>query len=502
MEDIKKQRKETAIRFFTYGVMTIAIIVGVIICAALSMGYRFDIWSGKISQVALLQFNSYPRGATVSINNDVQPGNTPNRANTSMGNQTIKMELANYRTWQKTLSLAPRTVKWLDYVRLIPNHIVTKPIQNIGKASDMVGSPDRKWLAIQPASDSWEMSVLDVADVIKVKQHNIKFDDTVVTRPQPNTPEQFSIVEWDFSSQYLLVRHDVNNQPEYLLIDCRNKKDIKVTNINKLMPPEFNQITNVRFSGTSGETFYAINNGKLYLVNIRSQDSNILLADNVTSYAIYGNNKLAIVSRVTDSSNPSKVHQTVSLFTDSQLKPIRHYEDNVPTKAVVTSYNGQDYLFVARNNTVEIIPRPLDEHHETPTLSHNDSEDEGDKQSTIKPAHSMMGDKTLTWLQLSPNGRMVYSGYDSTTLVYDTETKQVYRFDRKSNSTKLAFLDDYHIFDAVNNNIDIVEFDGTNRQTITSGHLPAMLSSNNKYIFSLSGDGDNVSLQQSKIVLD
>lgn len=500
MEDSKKPRKDIALRFFTYGVMTITIVAGVIICAALSMGYRFDIWSGKVSQVALLQFNSYPRGASVYIDGALQAGTTPNRANTSKRSQTIKMTLPNYRTWQKTLSIAPRTVQWLDYVRLIPNNVITKPMQKLGAVADMVGSPDRKWLAVQPASNSWEINILDVADVVKVKQHNIKFDDSIVTRPQPNVAEQFHIIEWDFSSQYLLVRHSWEDKSEYILIDCRNKNDIKVSNIDKATP--LAPLSNVRFDGTSGETFYAISNGKLYSVNIKSPSSTIELADNVTSYAIYGNNKLAIVTRTTDQSDPNKVHQTVSLFTDSQLKPVRYYNDAILTQAIVTSYNGQDYLFVARNNTVEIIPRPLDEHHETPTLSHNDSEDEGDKQSTVRPAHAMIGGKTLSWMQLSPNGRMVYAGYDKTVLAYDTETKQIYRFDRQSDSKKLAFLDDYHIFDAVNNNIDILEFDGNNRQTITSGRLPATLSSNNKYIFSLGGDGDNVYLQQSKIVLD
>ncbi|MCG5079657.1 hypothetical protein MBN61_02780, partial [Candidatus Saccharibacteria bacterium] len=35
------QRKQVAIRFFTYGVMAIATVVGVIVCIGWAMGFRF-----------------------------------------------------------------------------------------------------------------------------------------------------------------------------------------------------------------------------------------------------------------------------------------------------------------------------------------------------------------------------------------------------------------------------------------------------------------------------
>ena len=73
------RRRQIALRSFTYGLMTLATLVGVIVCVAWAMGYRFDLQSGQVSQVALLQFNSFPTGASVDINNSRLDSRTPTR---------------------------------------------------------------------------------------------------------------------------------------------------------------------------------------------------------------------------------------------------------------------------------------------------------------------------------------------------------------------------------------------------------------------------------------
>ena len=83
------RRKAVTTRFFTYGAMTIATIIGVAFCIAWAMGYRFDLRSGQISQVALLQFNSFPTGAYVDVNGHRIQARTPSRENVETGEVTV-----------------------------------------------------------------------------------------------------------------------------------------------------------------------------------------------------------------------------------------------------------------------------------------------------------------------------------------------------------------------------------------------------------------------------
>ena len=93
-----RQPKRLAARFFTYGAMAVATIVGVIICIGWAMGYRFDLQKG-LSQVALLQFNTFPTGANVDVNDERLTSRTPTRSNVKTGQTVVSMSLSVYRNW-------------------------------------------------------------------------------------------------------------------------------------------------------------------------------------------------------------------------------------------------------------------------------------------------------------------------------------------------------------------------------------------------------------------
>ena len=134
-----RRRKQLAARFFTYGVMAFATLVGVIFCVSWAMGYRFDLING-VSQVALLQFNSYPTGATVEVNDTRVSGRTPNRTNVETGSLSVLITRQGYRDWSKTVNALPSSVRWLDYVRLLPLEITNESIHKFSKFDDILSS--------------------------------------------------------------------------------------------------------------------------------------------------------------------------------------------------------------------------------------------------------------------------------------------------------------------------------------------------------------------------
>ena len=152
MHKKRTRRQQIAIRSFTYGAMTLAAAFGVLISLAWAMGFRFDFNGGKLTQVALIQFDSFPSGATVRINGVPIESKTATRANVRSGENNIEISKIGYRAWQKTVSLNPSEVLWLDYVRLIPNSITTDQVKTFSGIAEMLESPNRHWLLIRTSA--------------------------------------------------------------------------------------------------------------------------------------------------------------------------------------------------------------------------------------------------------------------------------------------------------------------------------------------------------------
>ena len=207
------QRKQVAIRFFTYGVMAIATVVGVIVCIGWAMGYRFDLMSGQLSQVALLQFNTFPTGAVVDINGASLSTRTPTRSNIKTGQTKVSMSLTGYRGWSKTVSALPSSVRWLDYARLVPQNVKTESVKTFTNVVDMLPTPDRKWAAVLTNESTGDATLVDLADPKQIRFSAIELSNLHLAT---DGESKFKIIEWDKDSRYLLVKHQLGDQAEYL----------------------------------------------------------------------------------------------------------------------------------------------------------------------------------------------------------------------------------------------------------------------------------------------
>ena len=484
VEDTKRRRRELAMRFFTYGVMTIAVIVGVVFCVAWAMGYRFDLRSGQLSQVALLQFNTYPTGATVSVGKTTLTSRTPTRANVRTGSLNVTMRRDGYRTWAKQVTTQPSTVQWLDYVRLIPEKISTKSVKSFNNISDIKASPSRKWLAIVTDQNSHTLTLLDISNPEKVKDSEIKYSDDVVSAVPEGVSEQFSITEWDSGSRYVLVRHDYGDSTEYLKVDRQNKD--KIQNLTRDFAMN---IVDPHFSGNSGDVFYALTDGSIRKLDYGNKSVSSPLATDVTEYRLYGTSRLVYVTKTGEG---DQLKQSVAIYNDGKVQQLRQFKDDKPVHVAFTEYNNEDYLAWSHDGKVTMLSNPLDE---SGLFSGGDEHADGSKSDTV--TLNMDAD----WVQFNNSGRLLLAGKDKDVLVYDPETESQYNL-TLSQSGKPFFIDDYHILDQNDDGIAIMDFDGTNRQHVVSGRLPAVLSSDNKYLFSLDNISGGVVLQRSNMTVE
>lgn len=472
------RRGKIVARAVTYTLMAVATIAGVAVCIAWAMGYRFNIQNGEFSQVGLLQFNSYPTGATVEVNGETILQRTPTRTNIKTGQTTVKISLNGYRSWQKTVSVLPSSVRWLDYARLIPNNVRTSSVHTYSSVADMVASPDRKFAVVLVDDSKPTLQLVDLGDAANIKYTDITLDGAQLTAGEDS---KYHIVEWDGGSRFIIMRHDYHEGDdtvtEYLRYDRQAKDTVNLSRefgVNMRLP---------HFSGNSGNIYYALINGDLRRLDLGSKSISTPLVTGLTSYVLYGNNRIAYIATATDG---DRTQQLVGIYDDDKATVIKRYDsvdDNMQIGFART--NETDYLSVARDETVAIYPDPL-------------KKGQGDHDMASTDTAYLSSPGGIDWLQVSDNGRFVLAGKGHKVVCYDVETSENYSYELERTGQP-QWLDDYHILDVKDDAVSIVDFDGSNVQHIVSGHLPAFLSSDRNYMFSLDDASGGVTLQRSSL---
>jgi hypothetical protein len=385
------------------------------------------------------------------------------------------MSRQGYRPWSKTVDALPSSVRWLTYARLVPENVVTESVKNFDRVDQMIASPDGRWLLLNTASASRELTLVDISDPLKVQFSSLQFGATKIAMPAEGQSENFSIIEWDKGSRYVLLKHTVGEATEFLRLDRKNPNDTK--NLTR----DFNlDIVEPHFSGTSGNVFFALTGSDLRRFDYGSSSVSAPLVSRVQNYRTFKNGRLAYVALET---KEEKITQTVGIYDDGQIQVIKTFAEEAPTRAELTEYNNNDYLAVARGETVAIYLNPLD------TSS---------KQLPI----ILNSPGGVNVFGFSPKGRFVMAAYENQIVSYDVETDEDYSFEFSENVGALNWIDNYHIVDTSGGSIAMVEFDGANRQRIVSGQTSAVLSTNYKYMFSLSDAAGGVVFQRSKMVID
>ena len=505
MHNVHSPRRELAIRALKYFIMTLAVAVGVILSLFWAMGYRFNFSDRQISRVALLQFGSFPSNANIYLNDNRLSASTSARLNVEAGENTVRFSREGYRSWQRTVYLLPGEVRWLNYARLIPNTITTSMVREFPDIKQMLVSPDRNWLIIRTSDNYRHMDgtheseatdeapfLLTLADISNPQ--NVRFSYIEVPTNKAQIPnyyqiEKFEIIEWSSDSRYILVRHTIDESEEFLLIDRRNPN--QAINLNR----DLNQgntgiaLHNVKFSANSGNGLWALFGYDNCLVRI--MPNNNFISDEiecgVKSFTVSSDNKIALISVEStnlDYDSESEIEeklQSVKIYDGRNVITIRERIESATLKIDITRFKQQDFLVISEGEVVTIY--------------------QGSIQNLTRNPIYLSSPGGIDWLNISPSGRFIAAGREGRIVSYDLEVHSNYSFEI-SDTTSLRWLDNYRLIANNNDQIQIVEFDGANRENIVSGFGNIALSRNERFLFSLSSQNGNVILQRSQLVLD
>jgi hypothetical protein len=439
--------------------MTMAVAVISAVCIFLVLGYRLDLKSGDVEQGALLQFRSYPAGATIVLDRETLNFTTPGKLGVDVGTHTVSMQLDGYKEWQKSFKVRASELRWLNYARFVPETVVTKSVKEFPGVSSLMPSPDKKWILIQPVAEKPEFTLVDIRDINRPVFSTLTLP---VGSYSPASPQaqQFTIIEWDFGARYVLVKHSFGSETEYLRLD---RTDADATrNVTGTLGVN---VQDIHFSGTSGLIFYALEAGTIRRLDSGAGTISQPLVKDVASFKLYKTNTLAYAK------NPVDNKVGVGIVVDTKAFRVATYDATLPVYVDVNEYFNDYYLAIGRGTSVEVYQNP--------------------ELTTRKKIASVPSTSAINWLKFSNNGRFVVAGTGSQFTTYDLETEEKFETNLPGTSADpskpLQWLDDYYLVSTADNDLRLTEFDGANQHVITAAvpGLPVTLNDNGKLLYSI-----------------
>ncbi len=473
------KRKQLIRRTFIYGLMSCAVVGLVIVLVFVMLGYQFDRNDGTLEQGGLVQFDSRPTSATVTIDGASFGTRTPSKTTVHSGKHFITMNRTGYKTWQKSVRVLPGSVLWLNYTRLIPNELKPVNVANLSHVSSTAASPNGKWMAIHEDAATPAIKLADLSrDTVTVKTLALPADS--YSHPAEGKPQNFSLETWDPDSRYILVKHTYDNtKVEWIVVDSRDKSAAK--NVTTLLNIDASQI---QFSPGDSTIIYAQIAGDVRKIDIDAATLSRPLVTNVVDFSLYDRSTLTYSTAI----DPLTKTRSVGYYEDGTDAPqvIRSYTDDgqASLHIAIGEYFNEMYTAIAYGDSVEVLKGDL------PTA-------DTPKASLPRVIKSFaMPEGNTQYLSIMNDERFVVAQAGASYQVYDIELKKTALTTLKgvSDVTKeLEWLDGYTLWSDRDSMVRLYEFDGSNQHNImpVAPGFSASLSPNAKYLYGIGTSSDH-----------
>lgn len=207
------------------------LIGGTLLAIKFAKGYRPNFkQGGSLKGTGLLSANSFPRGASVFINDKLTTA-TDDTLNLPPGEYQVKIAKDGYISWEKTLLLEPELVTQTN-TRLFPSVPDLTPITFSG-ASNLTPSPDGQKIAFvveNATNDSKNgLYVIDLLD----RPLGFKSDPRQITRTTGKYNYLEAQITWSPDSSQIIASFNADEKSEAnLLLSATNFNDL--SNINDI----------------------------------------------------------------------------------------------------------------------------------------------------------------------------------------------------------------------------------------------------------------------------
>ena len=475
------KRSQLNQRVVVYSAMTIGVVVLVTFLVFIMLGYRFNRDTSSIQQGGLVQFASRPIDASVTVGNAKLTDLTPSKITMNPGTYDVKMSKKGYQDWTKNVDVRSGEVLWLNYTQLVPNNVATEALTTFDAIAGMKSSPngDRYVLLADAAKPT-----LEFIDVTGNEPKRTTFAIPATSLPQDKTVT-LTLGDWASDSDRLFIKADYEGGSDWLVIDRREVD--RTVNLSKTYQSDIAEVT---FDPrTSEKVIVRTAKGEVRSIDTSAKSLSGVIASNVTSMSIYGNDAILTVRTLEDGG------QSVGYVSlgSTDVRELKRVDSTERTFVAAASYFSEPYIAVVVGSKLEVMKA-----RSLPSSESKDAISMSTLYSTTLPAPS-------EFLSIRASGRFVFTQYAGGVQTYDIELgKQTVTSFTTPLTQEVRWLDKYHFYLTNGTNLEVMEFDGGNAHAITplTTTFDAVQSDDGTFIYSVNSrpEGGFV-LQRSRMIL-
>jgi hypothetical protein len=442
------RKKELIRRIAVYAVMSASVLAIVAALLLMVQGYRLNREDGRIEQGGLLQFDSRPAGAAVTINGVQIGARTAAKTSVNAGQHAVTMVRDGYKTWQKTVEVLPGSVVWLNYARLIPTVLAPEHVADMPAVSASLRSPDSRRLLVKEEPSTPVLTLFDLSRA-QPERRTLELPATSFTAPAEGATQRFMFHAWDSSSRFVLVKHIYDDAAlEWLLVDTQNSMQIK--NLTKLLGVAMSEVV---FHGDDNNVLFVQTGDTVRRVNVSAATMSGPIVSGVESFRVYEQTFLTYVTKQDEAGSRSVGYykdgadapQTVRTISDDG-KPQLHL--------ALAKYFNEQYIAITHGETVEILKGPLPENNHP---------------SSLKEVARLTQPGGVATIETRNHGRFIVMQTGARLHIYDVELQKSSITTLKGDATNartVRWIDDYMFWSALDGKLRLYEFDGANQSEI------------------------------------
>ncbi len=470
MDRQKKKKIRNARVIMTNIFMALSVVALVSILTLVAMGYSFD-KNGTVQQSGLAEIASRPSGATVEIDDNTQFERTKINKMLSSGKHSIKVTKSGYDTWQRDIQVDSGLLTNIDWIRLFP---VQPEITEVAKYSDirlLSFSSNRKSMFIVEDKNT-SAKFVDLQDgeatAKKIKLATIldSTDDEVLSGT-------LSVLSWNADANRLVLgwthisgQDDPSEVTHYYLVDLKNpEKSVDLT-------AQFNlTYSRILLANDSASKLWVVENQSLRSIDVTNLTISGLIATNVE---LITNDKdvVAFVNTV-DGVRAIRVFKEGETDASVVAELSDEQKDATITLAMGT-YWGDNWLSYTIDKNVQVLSGTYP------------SFDKSSKSSTLKSSTKFDMNFVPSYVSTNEDQRIIVFASGKQAVSIDLETNNHYNFETDADFDKINWLDEYLIWQKLDDKIIVRDFDGHNRREIISSinnQFGVLITENNNWLY-------------------
>ena len=351
----------------------------------------------------------------------------------------------------------------MEWARLFPIETETSAVATFSNLRLAEFSSNRKYLfTIEHNATVGEYSSLQGE---KINSQKVSLHEALGDNSERILEGAIELVAWNESCNKILVTWTRDDKTTWHLIDLENTD--KSTNLNKKFGMTF---TDVRISNDSASKLWALENGNIHIIDISNQTISGVLVSDVEQFT---NNKDVISYISLNDENHN--HRKINIFKEGEKgsTTIFELEENKPSITIsMGTYWSESWVAFSINNHLIVYS--------------------GKYPSFDRPIKNSLKEILNQNLEYTPNlsstnqlGRIaIFAGNANITSV-DIETRNHFNTTTEKEITKLNRLDDYLIWEIVDDKAIIRDFDGDNRREIlnVNNSHPINITEDNHWLY-------------------